>query len=274
MSSADKTIFTALKDAVDKGEPVALCIIVEKEGSGPRGPGTKMLVFRDGRKVGTIGGGPFERMVINEAIKAIKEGRPRTVKFAFREDNVPLGAYRTGLICGGVLTVFIDVIKPKPRIIVLGVGHVGRPLAYLAALLGYRVWVIDDDPKHATPEKFPNAEKIVVNEWEKAIDEAHITDEDYVLIVHGDVKHDYVALKKALKYNAKYIGLLGSRNKVKTYLKMLSEEGYDLSKLKGKLYAPVGLDIGAHTPEEIAVSILAEILKIERGGSGKHLTLV
>ena len=274
MSSLDREIFTSLKNAIDKGEPVALCIIVGKEGSGPRGPGAKMLVFQNGKTVGTIGGGPFERMVVKEAIEALKEGKPRTVKFAFREDNVPLGAYKTGLICGGVLTVFIDVIKPKPRVLVLGVGHVGRPLAYLAALLGYRVWVVDDNPKHASPEKFPNAEKIVVNDWEKAIDEAHITNEDYVLIVHGEVKHDYVALKKALEANAKYIGLLGSRNKVKTYLKMLNEEGYDLSKLKGKLYAPVGLDIGAQTAEEIAVSILAEILKIERGGSGKHLTIV
>ncbi len=274
MSSIDREIFEALKNAVDRGEPVALCIIVEKEGSGPRGPGTKMLVFQNGKTVGTIGGGPFERMVIKEAIKALKEGKPRTVKFAFREDNVPLGAYRTGLICGGVLTVFIDVIKPKPRVLVLGVGHVGKPLANLATLLGYRVWVIDDNPKHASPEKFPNVEKIVVDNWEKAIDKVHITNDDYVLIVHGEVQHDYVALKKALEANAKYIGLLGSKNKVKTYLKKLSEEGYDLSRLKGKVYAPVGLDIGASTPEEIAISILAEILKIERKGSGRHLTIV
>ncbi len=274
MNASDKAVISALKEAVDKEEPVALCIIVEKEGSGPRGPGTKMLVFPDGKTIGTIGGGPFERMVIKEAIKALNEGKPKTVKLAFREDNVPLGAYKTGLICGGVLTVFIDVIKPRPRILVLGVGHVGKPLANLAALLGYRVWVIDDNPKHALPEKFPNVEKIIVNEWGKAIDEANIGSGDYVLIVHGEINHDYVALKKALNSQAKYIGVLGSRSKIRTYLQKLQEEGYSLEKLKGRVYAPVGIDIGAKTPEEIAVSVLAEILKIERGASGKHLSIV
>lgn len=267
-------VISALKDSLSKNETVALCIIVEKEGSGPRGPGAKMLVYPDGRTVGTIGGGPFERMVIKEAIKAIREGKPRTVRFAFREDNVPLGVYKTGLICGGILTVFIDVFKPKPRVIVLGVGHVGKPLAKLLAFSGFRVWVVDDNPKHAKKEYFPDAEEIIVDEWEKAIDRAGIGENDFVLIVHGAVEYDYKALKKAIEAKAKYIGLLGSRTKISKFLERLDKEGVQKSAYVGRLYAPVGLDIGAKTPEEIAVSIVAEILKIQYGASGKHLSIV
>lgn len=267
-------IIRTLNQVLSEGKDVALCIIVDKEGSGPRGPGSKMIVFPDGKTVGTIGGGPFERMVVIKAIEAINEGKPKIVKFAFRENNVPMGVYKTGLICGGIITVFIDVFKQKPRAVILGVGHVGRPLAKLLAIVGYRVCVIDENPKLANKERFPEVEEIIVDAWEKAIDKAKIGEKDYVFIVHGAINKDYLALKKTIKSKAKYIGLLGSRHKVSAFLKKLKEEGISEEEYKGRLYAPIGLDIGAVTPEEIAVSILAEILKIERQASGKHLSIV
>jgi len=267
-------IISALRDALSKNENVALCIIVEKKGSGPRGPGTKMLVYPNGRTVGTVGGGPFEKMVIEKAIKAIKEGKPKVVKYAFREDNVPLGAYRTGLICGGILTVFIDVFNPKPRAIIFGVGHVGKPLAKILASLGFRVCIVSDNPKRANREEFPEVDEIIVDKWDNAIEKANISEKDYVLAVHGAIEYDYKVLKRAIERKAKYVGLLGSRTKVSKLLERLEREGLSKDSYIGRLYAPVGLDIGAKTPEEIAVSIAAEMLMIDRKASGKHLSIV
>lgn len=266
-------VFEAVYKAIREGRSFALCIIVEKYGSGPRDVGAKMVVFEDGSTVGTLGGGTFERLVVREALKALREGKPKLLAFSFSEKTPP-NTIPTGLICGGVSKVYIDVVKPKPTIYLLGAGHVAKPIGDIASMLGFPVIVVDDNPDFACKERYPYAREIIVDKWDKALDRINPRDGDIIVIVYGEPEKDYKALKKAINSRASYIGLLGSRKKVKLFLERLRSEGVNVDKLKGRLYAPVGLDLNADTPEEIAVSIIAEILKIVKGGSGKHLTLL
>ncbi len=271
----ESEIFSTLLKEINEKRPVALAVIVSKLGSGPREPGAKMLILSNGKTVGTIGGGSFERLVVKEALKALKEGKPRKVKYVFRRDHIPKDAIATNLECGGEVEVFIDVIKPKPRVIIVGAGHIGKPVADLANLLGYRVVIVDDKSELASKDRFPYAEKIVVDEVSKAIEKVGVTNEDYVVIVYGGVEEDYSILRKVIEYKPRYIGLLGSKRKITLFLKRLREEGVDVDKLKGILYAPVGIDINAVTPEEIAVSIMAEIIGLERDAKNlPHLTIL
>lgn len=251
---------------LEKGKRVALCIVIEKKGSGPRNPGTKMVVSEEGQTIGTIGGGNLERILIHEALKALNEGKQRKVTFSLHKGRRE-GRIETGLICGGELTIFIDVIEPKPRLIIVGAGHIAWSLAKLADIVGFSLVVIDDNEKLANKERFPMAEKIIVGaDFDKLIDKVEIHPRDFVAIVHGEPEHDYLALKKIIKRRPAYIGLLGSKAKVMTLIRRLKEEtGVSDEDLK-ILHAPLGLDIGAQTPEEIGVSILAELIKERRKG--------
>jgi len=271
----DETIFKTIIKEIEERRPVALVTIVSKLGSGPREPGAKMLVLYNGKTVGTIGGGVFERQVINEALKALKEGSSKKLRYVFRRDHIPKDAIPTGLECGGEVEVFIDVIQPRPRIVIVGAGHIGKPLADLANFLGFRVTIIDDNKELASKERFPYAENIIVDELARGLEKADITENDYVVIVYGSVEEDYSVLKKAIELKPKYIGLLGSKRKVVLFKQRLSKEGIDVEKLKGTIYAPIGIDIGARTPEEIAVSIMAEIIGLTKNIKNlPHLSII
>ena len=242
---------------------VALCTVIEKRGSGPRDVGAKIAVSEDGEIVGTIGGGNLERVLVEEALKALKVGKSKKIVFSLREGVERRDAVKTGLICGGEITIFIDVIEPKPRLIIIGSGHVGYPLAKLADILGFEIVIVDDNRELATRECFPMAKEILVGDFTEILDKVEVRPDDFVVIVHGEPEHDYLALKKMLEKNVRYIGLLGSKMKVAKLKERLKGEGVGEDVFKN-LYAPVGLDIGAQTPEEISISILAQIIKIRR----------
>lgn len=245
------------------GKKVALCTVVEKRGSGPRDVGAKVVVSESGEVVGTIGGGNMERILVEEALKSLKEGKSRKIVFSLRGDVEREGVIKTGLICGGEITIFIDVIEPKPRLIIVGSGHVGYPLAKLAEILGFEIVVVDDNKKLATKERFPMAKEILVGNFTEILDKVEVRPNDFVVIIHGEPEHDYLALKKMLGKCVRYIGLLGSKVKVAKFKERLKKEGLSEGVFKN-FYAPVGLDIGAQTPEEISISILAQIIKIRR----------
>jgi len=254
-----------LKEAIrllEAGKPVALCTVIDKKGSGPRDIGGKMVVSEDGETFGTIGGGNLERALINESLKALREGKPKKAIFSL-EDKGREGAIKTGLICGGELTIFIDVIKPKHRLILIGAGHIALPLAKLADIAGFSVVIVDDNEELANSERFPMAQEIITGKFNEILDRLDVSPRDFVVIVHGEPEHDYLALEKTVKRKPSYMGLLGSKAKIATLVKRLKEAGINDEDLK-PIHAPVGLDIGAQTPEEIAVSILAEIIK-EKG---------
>lgn len=257
-TTSDVWLFEEMLRLLKERKMVALCTIIEKEGHGPRNIGAKMIISENGNTCGTIGGGYLERVLIDESLKALKEGKPTKVVFSLGEERD--GAIKTGLICGGELTIFIDVIKPKQRLIIVGAGHVGQPLAKLADIVGFSVVIVDDNEKLANKERFPMAEKIITGNFKEIMDKIEMGSHDFVVIVHGEPEHDYLALEKTIRKSPTYIGLLGSEAKVAMFVKKLKDAGVGEEKLK-LLHAPVGLNINAQTPEEIAISILAEIVK-------------
>ncbi|MEN2975211.1 MAG: XdhC/CoxI family protein [Candidatus Caldarchaeales archaeon] len=272
MSNLD-VLEAAIKE-IKNGRKAVIATIVKKTGSAPRDAGTKMLIREDGTTVGTIGGGSFEMMVWRDSMEALREGKPIVKKYFFRKEATSGGA-ETGLICGGEVEVYMDVLKPTPRIILIGAGHISEAISKIVSMLGYRIVIVDSNPEFANKDRFPMAEQIFVsNDFRDWVDGVKPAESDLILIVYGEIEEDYKALTSALKTHARYIGLLGSRRKCAEFLRRLRGEGYKDEELLGRLYMPVGIDIGADTPEEISVAIVAEIIKIQRGGELKHLTLL
>ncbi len=276
-SVPDEELFNRIIEELSHGRKVALAVIVEKVGSGPRNAGSKMLVLENGSTVGTLGGGPFERDVVDKALEAIRKGKPLIVKYDFTGHHVK-GAVDTGLICGGVLTVYIDVLKPSPRIYIVGAGRIGGPLAeILGRVLNYNIVIMDPLKELANRESFPYAREVLYGEPSDIaryiVENAR--EHDIVLVVHGEINIDYPVLKASLRSKAGYIGLLGSRRKVIEFVKRLVKEGLDYNLIKNKLHAPIGIDIGGETPEEVALSIAAEVVSWIRGRGGyKPLNIV
>lgn len=262
-------MFAKTLEGLQTGEKVALCTLVKKVGSAPRDVGAKMAVLDDGRTYGTVGGGRFERLVVRKAVETLKSGRPTNVDFSFGGGREVAESIETGLICGGTATVFMDILHPSPRLVIIGGGHIGFPLARLAETLGFKMCVIDDNKDIVNRERFPMAEELIVDKrFDHALERAGLTASDLVAIVHGDVDHDFQALVTAAKSDARYIGLLGSKKKISEFMKRLRREGVKPGHLKGRLFAPIGLNIGAETPGEIALSIMAEVVQNLR--KGKH----
>ena len=258
---SDPEIFSKLSDILSAGEAAVLCTLVAKEGSGPRDEGAKMLVDRDGSPYGTIGGGGMERRIVAEALEALREGGPRRLVFALGLEPAG-GAVAVDSKCGGEVTIFLDVIKPDPRLIVVGSGHIGKPVADLADFVGFEVIVIDD-AETATEERFPNAIAVLSGPFEEELERLEIRPSDFVAIVHGETDYELAALRRVLSVGPAYVGLLGSRNKAREHRKLLLSEGYPEEALDG-ISAPIGVDIAAETPEEIAVSIVAELIEAKR----------
>lgn len=258
----DVELLTKLSEILARGEAAVLCTLIEKTGSGPRDEGTKMLVDGEGKAYGTIGGGGMERRLVEEALAALGEGRPRTITFALGVDPQG-GAIPVDSKCGGEVKIFMDVVKPDPRLIVIGSGHIGMPVAELANNVGFEV-IIVDDAKTSTKERFPHAKEILSGPFEEELGRLKVMPSDFVTIVHGETTVELTALRSLLPQGPAYIGLLGSKNKEREHKKQLKSEGFPedaVDRIKG----PIGLDIGAETPKEIAVSIVAELIKAKRG---------
>jgi xanthine dehydrogenase accessory factor len=233
--------------------------VIRAQGSTPQRAGAKMLVFADGRIVGTIGGGCYENDAIGRARLALADGRPAVVHYELNDDF----AQENGLICGGRMDVHIDPLEPDPHLYVLGAGHVGFHLARMAASAGFRLHVIDDRVKFANEERFPGAEVIVepIPDW---LHRVELPASAYVVVVTRGHQHDLDAMRALAARELRYLGLIGSRAKVARIYEALVAEGMPAECLE-RVHAPIGLDIGAVTPAEIAVSILAQLIAVRRG---------
>jgi xanthine dehydrogenase accessory factor len=256
----NQEVFAAVVDALDRGEPAALVTIVSTTGSTPQRVGAKMLVFGDGRMIGTIGGGCYENDAFGKAREAILLRRPQLVRYELSDDF----AQESGLICGGQMDVYIEPIEPSPELYVIGAGHVGFHLARLAHEVGFRVRVVDDREKFANRERFPQADQIIIEDIPSWIDKTLLPPHAYVVIVTRGHNNDLDALRALAPRDLRYLGLIGSRAKVARIYAALTEEAMPIEILK-TVHAPIGLDIGAVTPEEIAVSILAELIAVKHG---------
>jgi xanthine dehydrogenase accessory factor len=256
----NQEVFAAVADALERGEPAALVTIVSTMGSTPQRVGAKMLVFADGRLVGTIGGGCYENDAFWKAREAITNRRPQLVHYELSDDF----AQETGLICGGQMDVYIEPIEPSPELYVIGAGHVGFHLARLAHEVGFRVHVVDDREKFANSERFPTAAEVVAEDIPVWIGRARIPAHAYVVIVTRGHTNDLDALRALAPRELRYLGLIGSRAKVARIYDALRDEAVPADQLRS-VHAPIGLDIGAVTPQEIAVSILAELIAVKHG---------
>ena len=263
----NEEVLTAAAEALKRGEPAALVTVVRSQGSTPQRAGAKMLVFADGRIVGTIGGGCYENEAIGKARLAIADGKPSLLHFELNDDF----AQENGLICGGRMDVHVDPLLPDPHLYVIGAGHVGHELAKMAGAAGFRLHVIDDREKFANPERFPDADVVVspIPDWLHAAD---LAPSSFVVVVTRGHTHDLDAMRALAARDLRYLGLIGSRAKVARIYEHLLAEGLPAECLD-RIHAPIGFEIGAVTPGEIAVSILAELIAVRRGAETADLSM-
>jgi xanthine dehydrogenase accessory factor len=253
-------VFAALGEAMKNGEEVALVTIVSANGSTPQRVGAKMLVYSDGRTIGTIGGGCYENEALWKAREAIETRKPCTVRYELADDF----AAESGLICGGQMEIFVEPIEASPAVYVFGAGHVGQFVAQVAHDAGFQVHIVDDREKFANRERFPDAASIVVDDIPDWLARTPLPSSAYAVIVTRGHRHDLDALRALAPRQLRYLGLIGSRAKVKRIYDVLVEDGIQLEQLQN-VHAPIGLDIGAVTPQEIAVAIVAELIAVRRG---------
>jgi xanthine dehydrogenase accessory factor len=252
-------VFRSLVRALDAGERTALVTIVSTSGSTPQRVGARMLVYEDGRAVGTIGGGCYEHDASSKAREAIRLARPQLVRYSLNEEL----AAESGLICGGVMEVFIEPVAPTPDLYLLGAGHVSVEVARIASATGFRVHVVDDRETFANTDRFPGAD-IVVDDIPTWLKSASLPPDAFVAVVTRGHRHDFEAVRELAGRPLRYLGLIGSRAKVLRVFQALEGEGIAAAALAA-IHAPIGLDIGAVTPAEIAVSIVAELVAVRSG---------
>jgi xanthine dehydrogenase accessory factor len=238
------------------GRTSAIATIVECRGSSPQKQGAKMLVRDDATILGTLGGGCLEADVVQTAIMAIMDQEPRTMPFSLTEQE-------GGLVCGGTVLVYIEPVVPEPHLVILGAGHVGKALAKLARLTGFRVTLMDDRSEFANPDQNPDAHEVVLGDFTKACDGIDVGAGTYIVVATRGHNHDLDAVQAALRTRAGYIGLLGSRRKKALLRNRLKELGFTAEEID-RVIIPVGLEIGSVSPEEIAISIMAQIIQKRR----------
>ncbi|WP_256218568.1 XdhC family protein [Bacillus sp. MUM 116] len=240
-----------------QNETFALAMIIESKGSTPRHVG-KMIVYRDGTIEGTVGGGLAEHYIIKESVKALQKGQSKIVEYKLNKhakDGIQMS-------CGGTLRVFIEVYTKRPELVLAGAGHLANALSKLADFLEIPYCVVDDRVGYCTKERFPNATNIFVNQdIGEALLAANLNEKSYVVIVTKD--RDEIVLKTALQFPIAYVGMVASKRKVITIFEKLKGEGVTEEQLE-QVHSPIGLEIGSETTEEIAISIIGEIIKVSK----------
>jgi xanthine dehydrogenase accessory factor len=255
-------------DCVEQGKPCALVTVIRTTGSVPRHEGSKMLIDAGGAILGgTIGGGEMESRVVALAQQAIQDGQPRTSAYQLAD----LASGDPG-VCGGTVEMFIEPLLPSLTLLVVGAGHVGRALVHLAKWCGFRVAVTDDRAELCTPEQCPGADMYLPGPLNEQLTKLQLTPHTFVALVTRGYPLDVNVLPLLLKSPVAYIGVIGSQRRWLTAAHALREKGVSEEALK-RVRAPIGLELNAETPEEIAVSIMAEIVMLRRGGDGKSMSV-
>jgi xanthine dehydrogenase accessory factor len=244
-----------------------LCTVIESSGSTPRHAGSKMLVFPDKHVNGTVGGGEVENRVIQEALAALIDGKTRLLTI-----NLVDPSHGDAGICGGQVKVFVEPMVSEPLMLVVGGGHVGKAVAHLARWTGFRVAVADDRPEFCTSEANPDAQAFYPLPMVELPQALNITPQTYIVLTTRGTDVDIAGLPGLLETKAAYIGVIGSRRRWTITHNALVAAGISEEKLS-RVHSPIGLELNAETPEEIAVSILAEIIKIRKGGTGQSMKI-
>ncbi len=241
------------------GQKCALATIVQVRGSIPSFESAKLLVREDGSMIGTIGGGCVEAEVWNAAREVMETEKPKHMSFNLGQD----AAYDNGLICGGQLDVFVEPVIPPPRAIVFGAGHISKSLCKVASLAGFSTTIVDNRDSFANRERFPEADEIFAEEYEDVFPKLTIHESTYLIIVTRGHRDDMRVLRWAATTQARYVAMIGSKRKVISVVKELEKDGLSRGQLD-RIHAPMGLEIGAISPEEIAISVAAEMIAVRR----------
>src|SRR5882724_6543674 len=250
------------------GQKCALATIVQVKGSIPAFQTAKLLVREDGSLVGTIGGGCVEAEVWNAAREVIATEKPRNMSFSLGQD----AAYDNGLICGGQLEVFVECINPQPVALIFGGGHISKSLAKVLDLAGFKVSIVDNREAYANRERFPEAAGVYAEEYEDVFPKLDVNESTYLVIVTRGHRDDMRVLRWAIGTRARYIAMIGSKRKTISVIKELEKEGIPRTAFE-RVFAPMGLEIGAVSPEEIAVSVTAEMIAVRRDPEGTWRSL-
>jgi xanthine dehydrogenase accessory factor len=260
-------IYQALAEVEKNNESAALCTVVKSIGSTPRHVGSKMLVYADGKFIGTVGGGDLEHRVLDEAWIAMTDGESRLL--TYRMSDPSRGDVG---VCGGTVEVFVEPILPPAMVVVIGAGHVGKAVVHLAKWLGFRVAVSDDRPEFCTPEAISGADAYYPVDMGELPQQLQINKRTYIIITSRGANVDVQGLPGLLESNPAYIGVIGSRRRWLTTVKGLKERGVSEERI-ARVHSPMGLELNAETPEEIAVSIMAEVLMLKDKGTGKPMKM-
>jgi len=250
-----RDLYEEIVELLSMGTRAALATVIARKGATPRKDSAKMIVYEDGRQSGTIGGGSMEAEVCREARSLMETGKPRLMEF----DLSNIDPEESALVCGGSMEVYVEPLLPDPTLFIFGAGHVSRAVAAAVRPIGFRTAIIDDRPKYANSERFPDADAIYADRWEEALKKLNINSFSYIFIATREHQFDLICLRFAVQSSACYIGMLGSRKKAQNLFEQLEKEGIDPSEFR-RVYVPAGMDIGSDTPEEIAVSIAAELI--------------
>ena len=254
-----KDLYEKIVELRSEGIRAALATIIAHKGATPRKDSAKMLVYEDGRQMGSIGGGSIEAEVCREARFIMEAAKPKLLTF----DLSHIDPEESALVCGGSMEVYVEPILPDPTLFIFGAGHVSKAVAEVAKSIGFKIAIIDDRPKYANPGRFPNADAFYIDSWEEALKKLAVNNSSYLFIATREHQFDLICLRFAVQSPAKYIGLLGSRKKAGMLCNLLQKEGVDPSKFE-RIFVPAGIDIGSETPEEIAVSIAAELIAVRK----------
>jgi xanthine dehydrogenase accessory factor len=261
-------IFNEIVRLRRSGQKCALATIVQVNGSIPSYESAKLLVREDGSMTGTIGGGCVEAEVWTAAREVIENEQPKHLTFSLGQD----AAYDNGLICGGQLNVFIEPIIPQPYAFIFGAGHISKSLSKVATMAGFATVIVDDREQFANRERFPEAMEVHAGEYEAIFPKLEINSSSYLIIVTRGHRDDMRVLKWAVSTPARYISMIGSKRKVLGVMKELVKEGIPGERFD-QIHAPMGLEIGAISPEEIAVSVVAEMIAVRRNATSDWRTL-
>jgi len=254
-------VYQELVNVMQKGERAVLATVISSRGSAPRKAGVKMLIKQDGTFLGTVGGGGVERQVQEKAREVMNSGEPQIVHL-----DLSGRKKESAMICGGQMDVFLEPILSQETLYLFGAGHISQSTAKVGKMLGFRVVVIDPRLEYNNSDRFPNADFLIVEEYNSAFSKLNVGEDGYVIIYTPGHVLDEQCLEFAVGTRARYVGMIGSRKKVKEVKEHLLQKGISQQQLD-RIHAPIGLEISAETPEEIAISILAEIIKVKRTGN-------
>lgn len=243
-----------------------LATIIEAEGSTPRKTSAKMIILENGQIYGTIGGGALEKKVVEESLISIKEKRSKLLEYSLN----PNKKNELNMVCGGNAKIFLECYSSVPEIVLFGGGHVCQAIAQIADFIKIPYTIVDNMKEYANRERFRNAKNIIVTDFQDAIKDINFTKEHMIIIATRGHVHDNECVSEVLKQDVKYIGMIGSKTKVSKSKEKLKAMGFDKEKIN-QINMPIGLDIGAETPEEIAISIMAEVMMKIHNKTGRKL---